>query len=65
MRNIDKIKLMSVDEMARFMYELQCEECSSCGGAFRWQDCEAYDCWCHRESGDDTYKQWLLAESEG
>lgn len=60
MRNIEKIKSMSVDEMAEWMYG--------------FTDCNEYSCplyeYCVGEeiSGTKTckyiIKQWLLAESE-
>lgn len=58
MRNIDKIKAMSIDEMAEF---ITCDDCfycqarSSCGA---WKYDESYKL-CKKYA-----KQWLEAESE-
>ena len=63
--NYDRIRNMSVDEMARFMYDLHCEECEWRGDeCVEAKDCKETSCWCHRESGNNIYKQWLLAEVE-
>lgn len=59
--NYEKIKNMTVDEMAKQLGELYCAECG-------WQDnpngCDQIDCWCHKSNGYSDYKQWLLSEVE-
>lgn len=59
MNNFERIKQMTVDEMAKFMTELQCQEC---GHQDHWQDCNQIGCWCHKDNGYQSYGQWLLEE---
>ena len=53
MNNYEKIKSMSVDEMAKWLWEItNCEACKA-ESDYCFQRCI------------ETLKQWLLAESEG
>lgn len=63
MNNFEKIKNMTLDEMAKFMTELLCQECDYIEGDYH--NCNQIGCWCHKNNGYLTYKQWLQAESEG
>lgn len=63
MNNYEKIKAMTLDEMAQVFNEKYCEECAYKDMNFNdWKDCDA-DCWAHIKNG--YYKQWLQQESEG
>ena len=53
MRNIDRIKSMSVDELAVFLEKQECIKCIY----YHISPCDEYDC-------IDGIKQWLLAEVE-
>lgn len=54
MRNIDKVKAMNIDEMAKFLARSECTLCT-----FNAKDinCNELDC-------KDGIKQWLEQESE-
>lgn len=58
MKNYDRIKSMTVDEMAKELTQLQCQEC----GVDDWKNCNQIGCWCHKNNGYESYKQWLLSE---
>lgn len=61
MNNYERIKTMTVDEMAEFLTKELCEDC---GYTDNWQSCTQIGCWCHKNNGYQTYKQWLMSESE-
>ena len=61
MRNIDRIKQMTVDEMAKLLTELQCRECGAHDG-YEWKKCQLVGCWCHPKNGYQSYGEWLLRE---
>ena len=56
MNNYQKIKAMSIDEMARWLYEFNddslCQYCNGCDKENEELGCEEY------------FKQWLESESE-
>ncbi len=56
--NYERIKNMSIEEMAKIFKQKQCEECLYC--ASYWEVCEAEDCW---HFTNETYKQWLEGEA--
>ena len=56
----EKVKKMTVDEMAKFLTELQCEECGYNDGD--WHFCKQYGCWCHYFYQYETYKKRLESE---
>ena len=58
--NYEKIKKMNIEEMAKLLTQLQCQEC----GVDNWQDCNQIGCWCHKNNGYQAYQQWLQSESE-
>lgn len=61
MNNYEKIKSMSIEEMAKELTELMCKDC---GYIDNWQDCNQVGCWCHKNNGYQSYHQWLQSESE-
>ena len=61
MNNYEKIKNMTVEEMARFLTRLHCQECYYQDD---WQECNQVGCWCHKDNGYQSYGQWLLEECE-
>ena len=62
MNNFEKIKQMSVDEMAEIFNRKFCEECAYKEMNFDdWKDCDAI-CWAH--ISNNHYQQWLLQEVE-
>lgn len=62
MNNYNKIKQMSVDEMAEIFNRKFCEECAYKEMNFdNWKDCDA-NCWAHKSN--NYYKTWLLQEVE-
>ena len=64
MRNIEKIKSMSVDEMAEFSSVFQ--RCSFCIASTKENGITVTDgTICRTLKCKDGIKQWLLAESEG
>lgn len=58
--NYEKIKNMTVKEMAKLLTQLQCQEC----GVDNWKECKQIGCWCHKNNGYKSYQQWLQSESE-
>lgn len=63
MNNYEKIKQMTVDEMAKLLTELQCQECGAHDG-YEWKNCQLVGCWCHANNGYQSYGEWLLQEAE-
>ena len=61
MNNYNKIKQMSVDEMARFLTRLHCQECCYQDD---WRKCIQVGCWCHENNNYQSYSDWLLQEVE-
>ena len=61
MNNYEKIKNMTIDEMAKELTELMCKDC---GYQDNWQECNQVGCWCHKDNCYQTYGQWLLEECE-
>ena len=61
MNNYERIKQMTVDEMAKELTELMCKDC---GYQDNWQECEQIGCWCHANNGYQSYGEWLLEEAE-
>lgn len=62
MNNLEKIKRMSVDEMAEFIFSLDhCSEFDNCTNCFIWVYFRSL---CKGFEEKENYKQWLLAESE-
>lgn len=57
--NYERIKSMSIEEMAKILTELQCQEC----GVDNWKECNQIGCWCHKNNGYQSYYQWLQAEA--
>ena len=54
---------MTVDEMAKLLTELQCQECGAHDG-YEWKNCQLVGCWCHANNGYQSYGEWLLREAE-
>ena len=61
MTNYEKIKQMTVEEMAKELTELMCKDC---GYQDNWQECNQVGCWCHKNNGYQSYGKWLLEECE-
>lgn len=60
MNNYEKIKAMSIDEMAEEFNRKVCEECAYKEMNFDdWKDCDL-NCYAHIKNG--YYKQWLESE---
>lgn len=60
MNNYERIKNMTLDEMAEIFNRKFCEECAYKEMNFdNWQDCDA-NCWANIKNG--YYKQWLQQE---
>lgn len=60
MNNYERIKNMSIDEMAEFFNRSFCQECGFIEGKFEdWKSCNA-DCWANNNNG--YYKKWLESE---
>ncbi len=59
--NYERIKNMTIEEMAKLLTQLQCQEC---GYTDNWKECNQIGCWCHKNNGYKSYQQWLEAESE-
>ena len=62
MNNFERIKNMTLDEMAEVLTQLLCKDC---GYVDNWALCQQIDCWCHANNEYKQMKQWLQAESEG
>lgn len=63
MNNYEKIKAMSIDEMAETFNRKYCEECGYRDTPFSdddWQYCSE-NCWAH--PANKYYKQWLESEA--
>ena len=56
MKNIDKIKLMNVEEMANIFRQKQCEECPYQPD---WEECQELECWVR----GNNYVEWLESEA--
>jgi hypothetical protein len=56
MKNIDKIKLMNVEEMANIFRQKQCEECPYQPD---WEECQEFECWVR----GNNYVEWLESEA--
>lgn len=62
MNNYEKIKNMTLDEMAEAFNRKYCEECAYKKMYFTdWEDCDA-NCWANIQN--DYYKKWLLEEDD-
>lgn len=60
MNNYEKIKNMTLDEMAEVFNRKYCEECAYKEMNFEdWEDC-SITCWANIKN--DYYKKWLLEE---
>jgi hypothetical protein len=59
MTNYEKIKKMTVDEMAEIFNRKYCEECGYVQYFDNWKDC-AVICWAN--ISNNYYKKWLLSE---
>lgn len=60
MNNYEKIKQMSIEEMAEEFNRKVCEECAYKEMNFDdWKDCDL-NCYAHIKNG--YYKQWLESE---
>ena len=57
MRNIDRIRQMTTDELVEFLEEFLVLDCSMCSHAFGSTDCHERNC-------KQGVKQWLEQESE-
>lgn len=55
--NYEKIKNMSIEEMAKVFQQKQCEECHYQEGN---EVCQEVECWVN----GDTYLNWLQQEAE-
>lgn len=56
----DKIKKMSLEQLAKFLTEIHCQECGYVEGD--WKNCNATGCWCHKNNGYLTYSKMLTEE---
>jgi len=62
MNNFEKIKSMTIEEMAEVFNRKQCEECAYHEMNFNnWRECDA-DCWAHPKN--NYYLKWLKEEAE-
>lgn len=57
MNNFEKIKAMSIEEMAKYLTKITAEYCEYCP---LQKICDEQDIYCR-----EAIKQWLEAESEG
>lgn len=55
----EKIQEMDIDELAKFMTELHCEECSY---PEDYKNCDMTNCWCHKSNNYRMYADRLLRE---
>jgi hypothetical protein len=58
MNNYEKIKKMTIDEMADVFRKKYCEECYMQDGLSMWDTCQRIDCWVK----GDAYIKWLESE---
>ena len=61
MNNFEKIKNMTLDELAEFLTLLQCRECQY---ESDYKNCLNKACWCHPQNGFESYKQLLIDDEE-
>lgn len=63
MNNYEKIKSMTIEQMAKEFNLKQCEECSfiNDGEHTMWKDCNR-ECWAHPHN--KYYLNWLKQEAE-
>ena len=63
MNNYEKIRQMSQQQMAMFLTQIHCRECSYPRDWARdWENCEQTGCWCHPSNNYQDYMKWLSQE---